>query len=67
MIKIFTKDDWIPPFADGVVFTFAPAIVMATILLALRSCRLRRASASRATGTSASSFVLGMTSLAVTR
>ena len=34
MIKILFKDDWIPPFADKFVFTLAPAIVMATGLLA---------------------------------
>ena len=34
MIKILFKDDWIPPFADKCVFTLAPAIVMATGLLA---------------------------------
>lgn len=33
MIKIFFKEDWIPPFADKVVFTIAPAIVMFSILL----------------------------------
>jgi len=33
MIKIFFKEDWIPPFADKRIFTFAPAIVMTTILL----------------------------------
>ncbi len=33
MIKIFFKEDWIPPFADKSVFILAPAIVMATILL----------------------------------
>ena len=33
MIKIFTKEDWIPPFADKAVFVIAPAIVMATVLL----------------------------------
>ena len=32
-IKIFTKEDWIPPFADKPVFVIAPAIVMATVLL----------------------------------
>jgi NADH-quinone oxidoreductase subunit H len=35
MIKIFTKDDWVPPFADKPVFVIAPAIVMATILIAV--------------------------------
>ncbi len=34
MIKIFTKEDWIPPFADKVVFVVAPAIIMVTLLLA---------------------------------
>src|SRR5215470_9115449 len=33
MIKIFTKEDWIPPFADKAVFTMAPAIVVVTALL----------------------------------
>ena len=33
MIKIFFKEDWIPPFADKKIFTFAPAIIMTTILL----------------------------------
>jgi NADH-quinone oxidoreductase subunit H len=33
MIKLLTKDDWVPPFADKVVFVFAPtAIVMAMML-----------------------------------
>ncbi len=32
MIKIFTKEDWIPPFADKPVFIIAPAIVMITVL-----------------------------------
>jgi NADH-quinone oxidoreductase subunit H len=34
MIKIFFKHDWVPPFADRAVFTIAPAIVMATVLIA---------------------------------
>jgi NADH-quinone oxidoreductase subunit H len=33
MIKIFTKEDWIPPFADKAVFVIAPAIIMMTVLL----------------------------------
>ena len=33
MIKIFFKEDWIPPFADKAVFIIAPAIVMITVLL----------------------------------
>jgi NADH-quinone oxidoreductase subunit H len=33
MIKIFTKEDWIPPFADKVVFVLAPAIIIVTVLM----------------------------------
>jgi NADH-quinone oxidoreductase subunit H len=33
MIKIFTKEDWIPPFADRPVFVIAPAIIIITVLL----------------------------------
>ncbi len=33
MIKIFFKEDWIPPFADKPVFLIAPAIIMVTMLL----------------------------------
>jgi NADH-quinone oxidoreductase subunit H len=32
--KILFKEDWVPPFADKRVFVVAPAIVMATALLA---------------------------------
>jgi NADH-quinone oxidoreductase subunit H len=32
-IKLFFKEDWIPPFADKAVFVMAPAIVMITVLL----------------------------------
>lgn len=33
MIKIFLKEDWIPPFADRTVFVIAPTIVMIVTLL----------------------------------
>ncbi|HEX9387228.1 MAG TPA: NADH-quinone oxidoreductase subunit NuoH, partial [Anaerolineales bacterium] len=33
MIKIFTKEDWIPPFADKPVFVLAPAIIMLAVLM----------------------------------
>ena len=33
MIKIFTKEDWIPPFADKVVFIIAPTIIIFTTLM----------------------------------
>ena len=32
-IKILTKEDWIPPFADKPVFVIAPAVIMVTVLL----------------------------------
>ncbi len=32
MIKIFFKEDWVPPFADKGVFIMAPAIVFVTVL-----------------------------------
>jgi NADH-quinone oxidoreductase subunit H len=34
MIKIFFKQDWVPPFADKVVFVIAPAIIIVTVLMA---------------------------------
>ena len=33
MIKIFAKEDWIPPFADKPVFVLAPAIIVVTVLM----------------------------------
>ena len=33
MIKIFTKEDWVPPFADKPVFILAPAIIVVTVLM----------------------------------
>jgi NADH-quinone oxidoreductase subunit H len=32
-IKLFTKEDWVPPFADRVPFVLAPAIIVFTALL----------------------------------
>ena len=32
-VKIFMKEDWIPPFADKPVFILAPAIIMLTVLM----------------------------------
>jgi NADH-quinone oxidoreductase subunit H len=32
-LKLFFKEDWIPPFADKAVFVIAPAVVMITVLL----------------------------------
>lgn len=33
MIKIFTKEDWVPPFADKLSFVLAPTIIMIVVLL----------------------------------
>ena len=33
MVKIFFKEDWIPPFADKSVYIIAPAIIIVTVLL----------------------------------
>lgn len=33
MIKIFTKEDWTPPFADRFSFILAPAIIMTVVLM----------------------------------
>lgn len=32
-IKLFFKEDWIPPFAEKAIFVFAPGIVAASVLL----------------------------------
>lgn len=32
-IKLFLKEDWVPPFADRPVFVLAPAILVVTVLL----------------------------------
>lgn len=33
MIKIFTKEDWVPPFSDKFSFVLAPTVIMIVILL----------------------------------
>jgi len=33
MIKIFWKEDWIPPFADRFVFIIAPAVIIVSVLM----------------------------------
>ncbi len=34
IIKLFSKEDWVPPFADKLAFVLAPAIVPLTVLIA---------------------------------
>jgi NADH-quinone oxidoreductase subunit H len=33
MLKLFTKDDWVPPFADRVIFVLAPLAIVAGMLM----------------------------------
>jgi len=33
VVKLFAKDDWVPPFADRVVFTLAPSAIVAGMLM----------------------------------
>jgi NADH-quinone oxidoreductase subunit H len=33
MIKIFAKEDWVPPFADKPVFIIAPTVIMVAVLM----------------------------------
>jgi NADH-quinone oxidoreductase subunit H len=33
IVKLFAKDDWVPPFADRVVFTLAPCAIVAGMLM----------------------------------
>jgi len=33
MIKVITKEDWIPPFADKAVFIIAPAVIVVVVLM----------------------------------
>ena len=40
MIKMFFKEDWIPPFADKAVFLLAPTIVFITTLMAFAVIRV---------------------------
>lgn len=34
MLKMIFKEDWLPPFADKLIFVLAPAIAMSTMLIA---------------------------------
>jgi NADH-quinone oxidoreductase subunit H len=65
MIKIFMKDDWVPPFVDKPVFVIAPAIVMATILMAVAVVPFAPGVTIAGNWNVGLLFFLGMTSLAV--
>jgi NADH-quinone oxidoreductase subunit H len=62
-IKLFTKEDWIPPFADRPVFVLAPAIVMTTVLLSFAVVPFAPGIGVAADSNVALLFFLGMSSL----
>src|SRR5512135_1746292 len=64
MIKIFSKEDWVPPFADRAVFVLAPAIVMVTVLMSFAVVPATRTIVVVDLNV-ALLFVLGMSSLGV--
>ncbi|MHB8843132.1 MAG: NADH-quinone oxidoreductase subunit NuoH [Nitrospirota bacterium] len=33
MLKVFAKEDWVPPFADRAVFILAPAVIVVVVVL----------------------------------
>jgi NADH-quinone oxidoreductase subunit H len=35
LLKLFTKEDWVPPFAEKTTFVLAPAIVVVAMMMAL--------------------------------
>ncbi len=64
MVKLFWKEDWVPPFADKAVFVLAPALIVVFTLLpfAVLSLGPRLAVADLNVGLL---FILGMSSLTV--
>ena len=46
MIKLFAKEDWVPPFADKPLFVLAPAVIVITTLLAFAVVPIARVMAS---------------------
>jgi NADH-quinone oxidoreductase subunit H len=65
MIKIFFKEDWTPPFASKALFIAAPAIVMATVLLAFAVIPITPSIGIAPDLDIGLLFFLGMTSLSV--
>ncbi len=65
MIKLLFKQDWTPRFADRVIFVAAPAIVMATVLLAFAVIPFTPGFGIAADLNVGLLFFLGLTSLSV--
>ncbi len=64
MIKIFTKEDWIPPFADRTVFVLAPAIIVVTVLMSFAAVPFSPGIGVAADMNVGVLFILGKSSLA---
>ena len=64
VIKLFMKEDWIPPFADKFIFVFAPMIVAITVLFAFAVVPFTEA-IKVSDANVGLLFFLGMTSLSV--
>jgi NADH-quinone oxidoreductase subunit H len=64
VLKLFMKEDWVPPYADRLVYVLAPGIVVVTVLLAFAvvpfTAKIKVADANVGL-----LFFLGMTSLGV--
>ncbi len=65
MIKIFFKQDWTPPFADKIIFTAAPIIVLTAVVLAFAVIPLGPLAGIMPNLNIGLLFFLGMTSLSV--
>ena len=65
MIKLFAKEDWVPPFADKPIFVLAPAVAMVTTLLAFAVVPLAPGYGIAADLNIGLLFFLAMSSLAV--
>jgi len=64
-IKLLTKSDWIPPFADAPLFVLAPTLVMATALMSLAVVPFAPGVGVVSHANVGLLFVLAMTSLSV--
>jgi NADH-quinone oxidoreductase subunit H len=65
MIKLFAKEDWVPPFADKPVFVLAPAVAVITTLLAFAVVPIAPGYGIAANLSIGLLFFLAMSSLAV--
>lgn len=64
IIKLFMKEDWIPPFADRMAYIIAPGIIVVTVLLAFAVVPITQ-SIKVSDSNVGMLFFLGLTSLGV--